>query len=503
MQNIGTFLRQVKETIQRFELIRPEETVLVGVSGGPDSIALAVCLHKIAPELGFRPVLIHINHLLRDKESDDDERFVREFAKQIGLRLVCRRVNVRRHSELNRMSIEESARILRYQTFVKVARQIKADVVAVAHHKNDLAETILMQLLRGSGRSGLIGFAPKTSYEGIRIVRPFYDISREQILQFLKATDNKYRIDSTNEDRRYLRNRIRLELIPLLVTRFNPNIIDTLRRTAELLADEEAYFEKITDQLYERLFKSKGVSLACVPIKILKTLHISLLRRALRRWLMAFLQCPHPPSMVDVEAVLYLIKQNVPGKYHLVENRLLIYRDYTHLVASTEIKKPKKGRVPEKKIETCIRQTLLSHLKQLGYNFIPVARGFRFSLPLKKLKSIKREKALNISGVSCRLLTKKPVKKKEKEFIYPLNIEGLTESVEFRTPAKGDLIILRGGTKPLNRYLVDRKIPSPLRSTLLMLCHKNKVLWIPGVTPLNSLPPIQRKGKIIYFVLER
>ncbi|MCD6385591.1 tRNA lysidine(34) synthetase TilS [Candidatus Sumerlaeota bacterium] len=383
-----------------------------------------------------------------------------------------------------------------------MARRINADAVAVAHHKNDLAETILLQLLRGSGRSGLIGFAPRILYEGIRIVRPFYDISREQILQFLKAIHCEYRIDSSNEDRRYLRNRIRLELIPMLASRYNPNIIETLHRTAELLADEDAYLDKITAHLYETLFNSKGVRLTLIPVEYLDNLPVALLRRLLRRWIMVLLQHSHPPSMADIESVVYLIKHNVPGKYHLVENRLLLYRDYSHVLAS-EVQRPKKsGRIPQKKINALIRQTLLNHLAQLGYTFISVSEDFRFSLPLKELKHIKRKKVLNLSGLHCTLRTKKPVQKKSRRFIYPLTIEGLSDSVELRTPAKGDVITLRGGTKSLSRYLVDRKIPSPLRPTLLLLCHRNRVLWIPGVTPSKSLPPVPKKGKIIYFELQ-
>jgi len=234
-------------------LFTPGDRVVVAVSGGADSVALLDIL-AFLPDLRLHLVVAHLNHSLRGAESDEDERFVAELAASRGLSFVCERVDVRALSLRERLSLEDAGRRARYEFFDRLAEQCGASSVALAHHADDQAETLLLRLLRGAGVTGLSAMSPR---RGGRFVRPLLAISRAEIEGYLRSRGLSFRVDTSNADTAFLRNRIRHELIPHLA-RINPEISRRLAVTADLLAADEEVLEAAVDAALKRALRERA-----------------------------------------------------------------------------------------------------------------------------------------------------------------------------------------------------------------------------------------------------
>jgi tRNA(Ile)-lysidine synthase len=205
--------------------------IVVAVSGGPDSVALLLSLAQVH---GDPLVVAHLNHQLRGPESDEDEAFVAGLAERLNLNCRCARFDVAERARVEQENLEATARRVRYDWLADVCRETGISVIATGHTTDDQAETVLHRLLRGSGFKGLSGIARrKTLTDGIELIRPLLSVRRADVLAFLAAAGQEYRLDSSNQDRRYTRNRIRHELLPLLRSDYNQGIDAVLCRLAE------------------------------------------------------------------------------------------------------------------------------------------------------------------------------------------------------------------------------------------------------------------------------
>jgi tRNA(Ile)-lysidine synthase len=226
------------------DLIPREGTILVGVSGGPDSIALLDFLSQFRERTGLPRGGIaagHVNHGLRGEESEADAAFVEALAARMGQRCFSSRVEPRLNSQTRGESPEQAARTLRYDALRGMAVRIGADRIAVAHTADDQAETVLLRLFRGSGLTGLAGMTPDRRLHGIRVVRPLLTTTREQVLAYLEHRGLEYRVDSSNLSADPRRNLIRLEILPRIRKAMNPAIRETLLREAALFREADAY----------------------------------------------------------------------------------------------------------------------------------------------------------------------------------------------------------------------------------------------------------------------
>ncbi|WP_306532793.1 tRNA lysidine(34) synthetase TilS [Geobacter sp.] len=246
-------LAKVFAFVGEHSLFSPGDTVVVAVSGGPDSVALLDILLGL-PDLRLSLVVAHLNHCLRGVESDGDERFVADLAESRSLPFVGERVDVRDLSLRERLSLEDAGRRARYEFFDRVATCYGARSVALAHHADDQAETLLLRLLRGAGVTGLAAMSPRR--DG-RYVRPLLSLSRQEIEGYLHARGVHSRMDSSNADTAFLRNRIRHELIPHLA-RFNPEISRRLAVTADLLAADEEVLETVAAEALGRTVREES-----------------------------------------------------------------------------------------------------------------------------------------------------------------------------------------------------------------------------------------------------
>jgi tRNA(Ile)-lysidine synthase len=238
-------LKKVMHFIEENSLFAPGDTVVVAVSGGADSVALLDILVSLR-DLRLNLVAAHLNHLLRGAEADADEEFVRKLAESYGVPVVVKRVDVGEVARMEGRSLEDAGRSARYAFFDAVTTLHNAHAVALAHHADDQAETVVMRLLRGAGGSGLCAMAPKSA---ALYVRPLLGVNRREIEAYLQERGIAWRTDSSNAATDFLRNRIRHELIPYLA-RYNPAISERLSATAEALAADEEFLDAATNAAF-------------------------------------------------------------------------------------------------------------------------------------------------------------------------------------------------------------------------------------------------------------
>ncbi len=269
-------LTKAEETIQKFDMLKMNDRVIVAVSGGPDSVALSFILNRLKKKWRLWLHLAHLNHMIRKDEADTDTLFVQKLAKRLRLPVTCERKRVEDFAKRARLSVEEAARKLRYDFFLKLAKQEGASKIALGHNQDDQAETVLMRFLRGSGLSGLRGMPAKRESGGRLIIRPLIEVGRREILHFLSAKNVPFRTDSSNLKNLYFRNRIRNELLPSLEKSFNPNIKELLVNFAENVSCDFDFLEQAGLNSFKSLRTNSTDTKVEVKLKKFFTLHKAL-----------------------------------------------------------------------------------------------------------------------------------------------------------------------------------------------------------------------------------
>jgi len=276
------FIDKVRDAINKYNMVKMYDRVLVGFSGGPDSIALLHALLKLRQEFSFTICIAHLDHGFRGEESRADRKFCEDLAEKLGLDISCEEIDVPRIAKEKGLSPEEAARFERYDFFKRVAVAKKITKVAIGHNRDDQAETILMRAFRGSGMSGLGGISPIKSMGSLTIIRPLIDISRREIEEFVKENGFEVRRDSSNDKILFTRNRIRHDLIPYLEKNFNANIKEILANTAENLRSENEFLEKLARRKFKSMSKRSNSSEIAIDIKKFKKQSAALRKRILR-----------------------------------------------------------------------------------------------------------------------------------------------------------------------------------------------------------------------------
>lgn len=245
---------KVIETIKRYNLIQIGDKIVLGVSGGPDSISMLDILKDVKDEYKLEIYVAHINHMIRE-EADGDEKYVQQYCEKHNIKCFVKRVDVQQIAKTEKIGTEEAGRNIRYQFFEEVLKEVGANKIAIAHNKNDKIETIIMNLLRGSGLSGLKGIEP---IRDNKFIRPLIECERQEIEQYCEQQKLNPRIDKTNFENEYTRNKIRNIVVPYIKQEFNPNIIETLDRLSQVATDESNYIDLQTQKIYQKLLIEKG-----------------------------------------------------------------------------------------------------------------------------------------------------------------------------------------------------------------------------------------------------
>ena len=305
---------KVLKTIKKYNLIENGDKLVLAVSGGPDSIAMLNILKEIRNDkklnLDFEIVVAHINHMIR-KEAKEDEEYVRDYCKKYKIQFYSKSIDVQKIANNNKIGTEEAGRIVRYEFFDEILEKTNSNKVAIAHNKNDKAETIIMNLLRGSGVSGLKGIEPRRG----KYIRPLIECERYEIEKYCEEQKLNPRIDKTNFENEYTRNKIRNIVIPYVKKEFNPNIIETLSRMSELVTEEEEYIEKHIKIEYKKILIEENKKQIILDLKKFNNEEKVIKSRLVLYTITRLFATSKGIEKIHIEDIIKLCKRNIGNKY--------------------------------------------------------------------------------------------------------------------------------------------------------------------------------------------
>ena len=305
--------QKVLETIKKYNLIKDGDKVIVGVSGGPDSISLLDILNKIKNKkiLDFEIICVHINHQIRE-EANDDEFFVQDYCKKNQIKFYCKRIDVIKYANNNKIGLEEAGRFLRYDFFDEIMQKENANKIAIAHNKNDKAETIIMNIIRGTGISGLKGIEPIREE---KYIRPLLKCDRDEIEEYCKTNNLNPRIDKTNFENDCTRNKIRNIVLPYIKKEFNYNIIETINRLSEVATETENYLKNETIKKYNQLKIEEEKNTVILSLKEFNKCDILIRKRLLIYTISKVLGNTQNIEKINIEDIIKLCERNIGNKY--------------------------------------------------------------------------------------------------------------------------------------------------------------------------------------------
>ncbi len=430
--------KKIEQTINKNHLLNDGDVVVVALSGGADSCALLMSLISLAQSRHLKLIVAHFNHGLRGAESDEDEEFCRSLAEKLELTFETERMC--QQTVPRGMSPEDYFRRERYTFLEKVAREHGANRIALGHHLQDQAETVLLNMLRGSGLEGLKGFVPMRDN---RFIRPLMEVTRKEIQEFLAESGMGYRDDSSNDSSVYLRNRIRRELIPFLKERFNPKIEESLARSAEILRREDSFLDQCIGEILASPYIQKKKGEASVSTEYFKTLHPALGFRLIRALLENLVPADKGFSFVHIQSVVNLLSANSSGKRVALPYSLCAEREY--------------GRLTLK---------LTSGSKIQNYRYIMSVPGI---IDLKERHLI----------LSLRRGTPDEIDFNRKNSSY-FDEDKIKEPLIVRNRQNGDWFEPLGtkGSQKIKKLFIDRKLPKNERKGIALITDRESVIWI-------------------------
>ena len=302
---------KVIKTIKKYNLIQNGDKIVLGVSGGPDSISMLDILNSIKDEMGFEIYVVHVNHLIRT-EAIDDEKYVEEYCKKNNIEFFAKRIDVLKIADTQKIGTEEAGRNVRYEFFEEVCSKVGANKIAIAHNKNDKIETIIMHLLRGSGLSGLKGIEP---IRNNKYIRPLIECERSEIEKYCEENNLNPRIDKTNFENEYTRNKIRNIVIPYIKKEFNPNIIETLDRLSEVATDESNYIDRQVQNTYNKLLLEKTGKQIILKWKEFNSQEKIIKSRLILYTVKELMGSTEGIEKIHIESIIKLCDNNIGNKY--------------------------------------------------------------------------------------------------------------------------------------------------------------------------------------------
>ncbi len=305
-------INKVFETITKFKLIQDGDKIVLGVSGGPDSICMLDILNQLKNDkIKFDIIVAHINHQIRE-EANQDEKYVQNYCEKNNIKFCVQRIDVKKYANNNKIGLEEAGRKLRYIFFDEVMKLNNGNKIAIAHNKNDKIETIIMNEIRGCGLSGLKGIEPMRNNQ---IIRPLIECERIEIEKYCEENNLNPRIDKTNFINDCTRNKIRNIVLPYVVKEFNPNIVKTLDRLSEVVSETENYLQKQVEKKYNQLLISKENDKIILDLKKFNSEDILIKKRILLYTISEILGNTQNIEKINIEDLIKLCQNNIGNKY--------------------------------------------------------------------------------------------------------------------------------------------------------------------------------------------
>ncbi len=423
--------------IKKYSLIKEEDNILIGLSGGPDSVFLFHGLVMLREKIKFNLYAAHINHLYRGEDADSDEEFVREICERYSIQLFVKRKNSSILAKQDRITEEEAGRKIRYGFFNQILKDINGGYIATAHNKDDQGETLVQRVIRGTGIEGLTGM----DYKLDNIIRPILNIEKKEIIKVLEKHKLNYCIDKTNDQPIYGRNKIRLELIPYIEEKFNKNLKDTLFRMSENMKDDYIIINEAVEKQFKEVLLIQQEDRIELDIEKLMNNSKGLRSRILRNSI-EFVK----GNKVDVERrhINYLddfISKNETGKRIDLGDNILGEVSYGRIIIRN------KGR-----------------FKNYEYN---LTNGINYIEDLNINIKVKNSDAESITDSKTSIL------------IDRNKIKG---KLKVRNRREGDIFqpFRMKGSKKLKDYFIDEKIPKEKRERIPIICDNENIIWVGG-----------------------
>ena len=449
---------KVLQTIKKFDMLSFNDRILIGLSGGPDSITLLNILLSFKKRYNLSFFIAHFDHMLRGKESDEDVNFVKNLAQELGLPCEVKSCNLTKIARKEHLTLEDAARKYRYKFFLETARKFKTNKIALGHNADDQVETVLMRFLRGSGLEGLMGIPPVRG----KIIRPLIECSREEIEEYCKENKIGYRVDSSNKEVVYFRNKIRLELLPLLSKSYNKNIKDILLHLRSIISEVSAYLNQETELLFKEVARRESPEMVIIDSKKFTSLPLALKRRIIRKSIEVVKGNLYSISFRHNNEILKLIEYQLGEKEIYLPDNLMVKKIYNKIM------------IYKKRISKDQTEEIPTHWE---YDILISGKTEIKSLGIKV-----EIKILDSADIKSSLyFTRKESKGKFLEFI---DYNKVKPPLKLRNRRRGDKFypLKMKGLKKIKDFFIDNKIPKGCRDSIpILVDSEDKIIWIMGM----------------------
>jgi tRNA(Ile)-lysidine synthase len=451
---------QTAQTIRDEKLLHTGDIVVVAVSGGPDSMALLHILHRLSTNEQYRLAVAHVNHQFRGLESDLEAVAVQQYAEGLGIPFHGIAIDIPAYIRQHGGNAQAVARELRYRYLHDIAEQLGAVAIALAHHADDQVETVLLNMLRGTSPRGLIGMLMRRTDKNMELIRPFLRIPKERLLRYCQSEQIIYYTDSSNSNRKYLRNRVRMDIVPQLLA-INPRLPEAIDRMADIIREEDDYLNERTNDAAARILQFTGTSCK-VSRRCWVAEPIALQRRLIKLILNHVVGGDYSSDFTKVESIRTAIDNDIQPSWSLqIDSFIRMVRDYDHIEwHSSHI---------DKQVPSCYAYEVASYGNELWIAEAQAMLNIQLELYSQDPSSIVEK--LDLEQFEACF--------DAKQISFPLVI---------RSRLSGDRIELLGlnGSKKVKDMFIDLKISREWRDRVpLIVDQQGHILWIPGIGRSN------------------
>lgn len=432
---------KVLSTINKHNLIQKGDKIVLGLSGGPDSVCLLHVLNRLKKDFNIEIYAAHLNHQIRGIEAQKDALYVSKLCEDMGIIFFVKSINVPKYCENEGLSLEEGARKLRYEMFYEIKDKIKANKIAIGHNLNDQAETVMMRIMRGTGLKGLKGI------DYIRdncIIRPILDVKRNEIEEYCEAYNLNPRIDKTNLENIYTRNKIRLDLLPYMKDNFNSNVIESIVRMSNSLKSDNDYIEKEAEAKFREVSNIKEKGFVEINLDDFVCLHDAIKVRVLRNSIKHILGDTNFVDQRHIEDIMSLEDNSKVNKMLTLPRNIFVYRKKDSIILTNE--------------------EIVNEEIEFYYN-VP-SNGF---IKIKELKQIIETQVMSIDRYKSMKLDNS-----SKGFDFN-KVKG---GIVIRSRRQGDKIKLAMGSKKVKDLFIDLKIPREERCKIPIITDGEGIICV-------------------------